>query len=71
MERPIVGFHQDEQRHWVADLECGHTQHVRHDPPWQSRTWVITEEGRRAFTGKSLNCVICDEDVFAKRTSMG
>ena len=26
--RKIVGFHQDEERHWVADLECGHTQHV-------------------------------------------
>ena len=27
MERRIVGFHQDDEQHWVAELECGHTQH--------------------------------------------
>ncbi|PYU03922.1 MAG: hypothetical protein DMG34_11865 [Acidobacteria bacterium] len=32
-ERKILGFHQDEHRDWVADLECGHTRHVRHNPP--------------------------------------
>jgi hypothetical protein len=43
----------------VADLECGHTQHVRHDPPWQSRPWVVTPEGRAQFIGKTLRCVLC------------
>jgi len=61
MERVIVGFHQDEEDHWVADLECGHTRHVRHDPPWQSRPWVLTPEGRAQFLGTRLNCVKCDE----------
>lgn len=60
MQRRIIGFHQDEEGHWVADLECGHTQHVRHDPPWQVRPWVVTEEGRQRFLGTSLNCVECD-----------
>jgi hypothetical protein len=60
MLRRIVGFHQDEEGHWVADLECLHTQHVRHDPPWQVRPWVTTEDGRREFIGATLNCVICD-----------
>jgi hypothetical protein len=60
--RRIVGFHQDEEHHWVADLECGHTQHVRHDPPWQVRPWVTTPEGRRGFLGATLNCVECDRD---------
>lgn len=58
--RKIVGFHQDEEGHWVADLECGHTQHVRHDPPWQLRPWVVTPEGRQSFLGATLNCVDCD-----------
>jgi hypothetical protein len=40
MERRIVGFHQDDERHWVAELECGHNQHVRHHPPWTVRPWV-------------------------------
>ena len=58
--RRIVGFHQDEEHHWVAELECGHTQHVRHDPPWQLRPWVVTPEGRQSFLGATLNCVECD-----------
>jgi hypothetical protein len=57
--RRIVGFHQDEEQHWVADLECGHTQHVRHSPPWQNRPWVVSPEGRREFLGQELVCVEC------------
>ncbi len=45
MERRITGYHQDEAGHWVAELECGHNQHVHHDPPWQSRPWVVTPGG--------------------------
>lgn len=59
--RRIVGFHTDEEGHGVADLECGHGQHVRHDPPWQSRPWVLSAEGRQAFIGKTLGCVRCEE----------
>ena len=34
IQRKIVGFHLlDEQLEWVAVLECGHQQYVRHDPP--------------------------------------
>ncbi len=43
----------------MADLACGHGQHVRHDPPWQLRPWVITPEGRAQFIGTSLGCVLC------------
>lgn len=31
--RRIVGFDRDEEGDWVALLECGHRQHVRHRPP--------------------------------------
>ena len=58
--RRIVGFHRDEEGHWVADLECGHTVHVRHDPPWQLRPWVVTEEGRAGMLGQTLICLKCD-----------
>ena len=37
----LLGFHQDEDGHWVAELSCGHTQHLRHQPPWQNRAWVM------------------------------
>ena len=46
MQRAVVSFYQDEEGHWAARLECGHGQHVRHDPPWTVREWVLTEEGR-------------------------
>jgi hypothetical protein len=63
MKRRIIGFHQDEQNHWVADLDCGHTQHVRHDPPWTTRPWVTTEEGRQSHVGTELTCKKCDETM--------
>ena len=60
MERIIVGFHQDEHGDWVANLDCGHTRHVRHNPPWALRPWVLTEESRTQFIGQKLNCVKCE-----------
>jgi len=63
MKRQIIGFHQDEQNHWIADLYCGHTQHLRHDPPWQSRPWVTTPEGRAGKIGETLDCKKCEEAI--------
>jgi hypothetical protein len=60
MEQPIVGYHRDDEGHWVAELACGHGQHVRHDPPWTVRPWVTTEAGRRGFLGRRLDCKRCD-----------
>jgi hypothetical protein len=60
MQRLIVGFHQDGQHHSVADLDCGHTQHVRHDPPWTNHPWVTSEEGRQSHIGVELICKRCD-----------
>ncbi len=60
MKRAIVGFHQDEHKHWVADLACGHTRHVRHDPPWQNRPWVVSGAGRKEKTGFELDCLLCE-----------
>ena len=62
MQQAIVGFHIDEENHWVAELACGHTQHVRHDPPWQNRPWVLTEQGRREKLGAMLECKKCEEE---------
>ena len=59
VDRRIVAFHQDEEAHWVADLECGHTQHVRHEPPLSTRPWVTTPEGREEFLGVMLRCLTC------------
>ena len=70
-ERKIVGFHQDDQSNWVADLECGHTQHVRHNPPWMNRLWVMTDEGRRSRIGTTLVCKKCEEKSAADAESSG
>ncbi|MBT3923562.1 MAG: DUF3565 domain-containing protein [Nitrospina sp.] len=60
MKRKISGFHQDEEIFWVAELECGHNQHVRHRPPLILRPWVNDEVSRGKRLGTLLNCVICD-----------
>jgi len=60
MEQPITGFHLDDENDWVAELACGHFQHVRHNPPFTQRPWVVTEEGRASVLGERLNCRKCD-----------
>ena len=67
MNRAIVGYHQDTQQHWVAELRCGHFQHVRHNPPWSNRPWVVTQQGRDEMLGHELNCVKCDESLPVDR----
>ena len=63
MQQRITGYHTDEEGHWVAQLECGHNQHVRHDPPWLQREWVNTAQGRNEMLGFVLECKKCDERV--------
>ncbi len=61
MKRKTVGFPQDTLADRVAELECEHRQHVPHDPPWASRPWVVTSEGRRSKLGAELDCRECDQ----------
>jgi tellurite methyltransferase len=60
VERAITAYHQDEVPEWVAELACGHNQHVRHRPPFQLRAWVTEETGRTAKLGMPLECPLCD-----------
>lgn len=60
MKRRIIGFHRDDEAHWVADLDCGHGRHVRHDPPFVERPWVLDATQRDARRGDTLDCVRCD-----------
>nr|WP_227451372.1 DUF3565 domain-containing protein [Pseudomonas fluorescens] len=55
----VIGFHQDEEGHWVAGLSCGHTQHLRHQPPWQSRAWVLDATQRLEKIGQPFACGWC------------
>src|SRR3569832_2957092 len=59
MHQNITGFHLDDEQDWVAELECGHNQHVRHRPPWINRPWVMTENGRASMLGHTLQCKLC------------
>ena len=80
--RAITGFHQDDEGQWVAELSagelegqwvaelsCGHTQHMRHDPPWQVREWVTTEAGRAEKIGTEIPCRLCGEAIAANPDS--
>jgi tellurite resistance-related uncharacterized protein len=60
VERAIIGYHQDDEGDWVAELSCGHGQHVRHRPPFQLRAWVTDDAGRKARLGTLLGCPLCD-----------
>lgn len=61
MLQPIIGFYHDEHGDWVAQLACGHSQHLRHNPPWQVRAWVTTPEGRQQHLGYPLHCKACEQ----------
>lgn len=63
MKQPITGFHLDADGDWVAELACGHLQHVRHKPPWIQRPWVVSEQGRASMLGESLDCKKCDSGL--------
>ncbi|HEV2368364.1 MAG TPA: DUF3565 domain-containing protein [Acidimicrobiales bacterium] len=56
----MEGFHSDDVGDWVAELSCGHNQHVRHDPPFRERPWVVTAEGRETKVGSNIDCPLCD-----------
>jgi tellurite methyltransferase len=58
--RTIDRFTQDEHGTWVAALSCLHRQHVRHQPPFRDRPWVLTEQGRAEHLGTALDCPLCD-----------
>ena len=60
MRRHITGFYEDVAGDFVAMLDCGHEQHVRHRPPFVERPWVLTADGRRSKIGADIECRICD-----------
>ncbi|MFN3194060.1 MAG: DUF3565 domain-containing protein [Aureliella sp.] len=61
MLQAIAGYHQDEEQHWVAQLACGHNQHVRHNPPLVTREWVLSKDGRESMLGFKLECKKCED----------
>ncbi|RMH32771.1 MAG: DUF3565 domain-containing protein [Nitrospirae bacterium] len=69
MNQPIIGFHQDEHGDWIADLACGHIQHVRHHPPWIVRPWVTTPEGRHERLGTLLPCRLCNDHTASSQST--
>lgn len=62
----LLDFRQDEHGDWVAVLSCGHTQHLRHQPPWQNRAWVLDAEQRQAHVGEPFLCGWCAAENGAR-----
>jgi hypothetical protein len=67
LKQDIVGFFQDDHGDWVAMLACGHQQHVRHNPPWQNRPWVVSESGRARHIGDQLECKTCNNKITGRQ----
>ncbi|WP_043273915.1 DUF3565 domain-containing protein [Pseudomonas sp. GM84] len=59
----ITGFHQDQDGHWVVELSCGHSQHLRHQPPWQARPWVLDPAQRAQRIGQAFACGWCAQQA--------
>lgn len=58
-EARIASFARDEEGVWFARLDCGHPQHVRHEPPFRLAPWVTTEKCRAEHVGALLRCPLC------------
>ena len=56
----MLGFTRDDDGDWVAQLDCRHRQHVRHDPPMRFAPWVLDDRERQARVGALLDCPLCD-----------
>jgi hypothetical protein len=50
-----------------SDLECGHRRHMRHQPPWEDRPWVMTPEGRRRWLDTEVECRTCEAEAGGNR----
>jgi hypothetical protein len=61
VQRAITGFQLDADGDWVAELECGHRQHVRHRPPLFPQPWILDDADRQERIGTPLDCRVCDE----------
>ena len=55
----IVEFRSDAAGQWIAELACGHSQHVWHKPPFQQVPWVTSAAERARRIGASLPCPLC------------
>ena len=69
MRRAVRDFDQDSEGHWRAQLECGHAIHVRHDPPWTIRAWVLDREQRAGRIGSFMDCKRCDAEAADEASS--
>lgn len=64
--KQITVYHLDDERHWAAQLSCGHNQHVRHNPPLVRRQWVLSPDGRASMFGSELTFL--DVSMIAQPT---
>jgi hypothetical protein len=71
VQQLITDWNCDEHGDWVVHLACGHRQHVRHNPPFQERPWVLTASSRERWIGRPLECRLCDEEEAEARREEG
>nr|WP_238540202.1 DUF3565 domain-containing protein [Pseudomonas sp. GM84] len=47
----------------MVELSCGHSQHLRHQPPWQARPWVLDPAQRAQRIGQAFACGWCAQQA--------
>lgn len=67
MHQAITGYSQDDEGHWMAKLDCGHHEQMRHDLPKANNAWVLTKAGRDDKVGVVLICSNCIAGIAPNR----
>jgi tellurite resistance-related uncharacterized protein len=70
VERTITGFRLDALGEWIAELDCGHDQHIRHRPPFEIRPWIRSAKERLARLESKRDCPLCDRAVLPSRLDL-
>ena len=60
MRRRINGFVRDEHGDWIARLDCHHSQHIRHQPPFRDAPWIHDDDAHAERVATLLDCPLCD-----------
>ncbi len=73
--RTIESLRRESEHAVVLRLGCGHTRHVRHNPPLSDHPWVVDQAASAEKVGQAIECGACvqrrlpAEAAFVRKTA--